>query len=296
MNYLLKILKLKMLIFNIFILLTAGLVQCIPLQTTPKLNKIESFKIKSSSTPSTWSTIPIIYRGGPTMTNGNVYVIWYGSWTATQKSLVKLFSNGVSNTTWWNSQKTYGSTNVVYKSDISNNYTMGKALTGQSISDLVYSAINTKLLPEDSAGIYFVATSTDVLVDGYCTQFCGWHSYFNYNANVIKYSFVGNTNQCPYACSGQQTVSPNRDPGVDGMMSILAHELVETMSDPMLNAWYDDQGAENADKCAWQFDKTYTLPSSAGTGKAGAKWNVKASNKNFLIQMNWNSILQTCKN
>ena len=140
------------------------------------------------------------------MTNGNVYVIWYGTWTATQKSLVQSFSNGVSNTTWWNSQKTYGSTSVKYQTGISNNYTMGKTLSGQqAIYELVSSAISTKLLPQDSAGIYFVAVSSDVMMNGFCTQYCGWHSYFYSGSDAIKYSFVGNTNQCPYSCSAQQT-------------------------------------------------------------------------------------------
>ena len=46
-----------------------------------------------------------------------------------------------------------------------------------------------------------------------------------------------------------QTTSPNGNPGVDGMASVVAHELEETLSDPNANAWYDASGAENADKC-----------------------------------------------
>jgi hypothetical protein len=157
------------------------------------VDKIEAFKIRNASRGTNTSTIPIVYHGGPTMTNGNVYVIWYGAWTSTQKSLVQSFSNGVSRTTWWNSQKTYGSTNVVYKSSTNNNYTMGKNLNGQqAIYDLVSSALSSGSLPVDTAGIYFVATSSDVKVDGYCSQFCGWHSYFYYDNKFIYWrTFVG---------------------------------------------------------------------------------------------------------
>ena len=34
--------------------------------------------------------------------------------------------------------------------------------------------------------------------------------------------------------------------GVDGMISIMGHEIAETISDPELNAWLDASGAENA--------------------------------------------------
>src|SRR5262245_66130099 len=39
---------------------------------------------------------------------------------------------------------------------------------------------------------------------------------------------------------------------VADMMTIVAsHEIREAVTDPQLNAWYDDQGYEADDKCAW---------------------------------------------
>jgi hypothetical protein len=32
------------------------------------------------------------------------------------------------------------------------------------------------------------------------------------------------------------------------MVSVMGHELSETVTDPALNAWYDSSGNENADK------------------------------------------------
>lgn len=65
------------------------------------------------------------------------------------------------------------------------------------------------------------------------------------------------------------------------MVSTFAHELVEVMSDPFMDAWYDDNGMENADKCAWSYGKVLTVPGSQ------KKYNSKAGNKLFLIQQNW---------
>jgi hypothetical protein len=67
--------------------------------------------------------------------------------------------------------------------------------------------------------------------------------------------------------------------GADGAASIIAHELEEAVTDPDLNAWYDNRGRENADKCAWTFGTTY----SNGTGIA----NVNLGGKDYLIQRNW---------
>ncbi len=95
----------------------------------------------------------------------------------------------------------------------------------------------------------------------------------------VKYSIVGNPDRCPSACEAQ-TVSPNGDSGADGMASIMAHESEEAASDPDLNAWYDSNGLENADKCGWKFGPT------TGTIGNGA-YNQTLGGHNWLIQMNW---------
>jgi hypothetical protein len=64
------------------------------------------------------------------------------------------------------------------------------------------------------------------------------------------------------------------------MVSIVAHELEESVTDPDLNAWYDTRGYENADKCAWSFGTTYA---AAGGGTA----NMQLGTRDFLIQRNW---------
>jgi len=46
------------------------------------------------------------------------------------------------------------------------------------------------------------------------------------------------------------------------------------------NAWYDNTGYENADKCAWSYGTTFSTP---GGGVA----NVTLGTKSFLIQRNW---------
>ena len=63
------------------------------------------------------------------------------------------------------------------------------------------------------------------------------------------------------------------------MASVIAHEIVETVTDPQLNAWYDSRGYENGDKCAWNFGTTTTLN--------GYQYNLIFNSKKYLIQQNW---------
>ena len=63
--------------------------------------------------------------------------------------------------------------------------------------------------------------------------------------------------QCPTSCIGAELAQgaykpPNGDLGVDGLVSIYAHELAEATSDPYFNAWGDAYGNENADLCQYQ--------------------------------------------
>jgi len=84
--------------------------------------------------------------------------------------------------------------------------------------------------------------------------------------------------QCPGPC-GVPSVGPNGNAGADALVSILAHELTESTTDPLLNAWFDSKGAENADKCAWTF--------GAAQFQVNGGWaNVNVGARSFLIQRN----------
>jgi hypothetical protein len=128
--------------------------------------------------------------------------------------------------------------------------------------------------------VYFVLTSKDVTeTSGFCTQYCAWHTHGTLNGMDIKYGFIGNPARCPSACA-EQTTTPNGDLAGDSMASLIAHELSESVTDPDLNAWFDQRGQENADKCAWHFGTT-------STAKNGSQYNVTFGGAQYLIQQNW---------
>jgi hypothetical protein len=241
----------------------------------------------------------INYHGGPVMkakTGVNVYVIWYGDWAAqggpNAKAIVQDLLVGTSGSPYYGINTTYYMTSDTKKNRVKNKVnlmgqvddvakSLGSALTDANIRTLVSNALTAGTLPKDANGLYFVLTTKDVNeTSGFCTQYCGWHTHASILSTDIKYSFVGDAARCISSCAAQTTKSPNNNPGVDGMASVILHELEETTSDPDLNAWWDNSGAENADKCAWTFGTTY----DPGNGSMA---NMKLGARDFLIQRNW---------
>jgi hypothetical protein len=231
----------------------------------------------------------ISYHGGPVMLNTvGVYYIWYGNWSGNSATTIlgDLAGNiGSSpyfniNTTYYNGSNQHVSGLVSFLGSTTDNYSHGTALSDSAVQAVVSAAITSGRLPNDANGVYFVLTSADVNESsGFCTQYCGWHTHATISGKDVKYAFVGNPDRCPSACE-EQTTSPNGNAGADGMASIVSHELEEATTDPDLNAWYDNRGAENADKCAWTFGTTYHVSN-------GSLANMRLGSRDYLIQQNW---------
>jgi hypothetical protein len=223
------------------------------------------------------------YHGGPVMHgNVNIHYIWYGDWSANSATtILPDFVSNLGGSPYEHINTTYSDTSASVSGLLNladqafDSYSHGTAL-----SDAAIQAIVAAQNPTDTNGVYVVLTSADVNeTSGFCTQYCGWHTHATIGGADIKFAFVGNPDRCPSACAAQ-TVSPNDNPGADGMASIIAHETEEAISDPDLNAWYDQRGNENADKCAWTFG-------TVGTAANGSKYNVTLGTRQYLIQQNW---------
>ena len=234
----------------------------------------------------------ITYHNGPVMIGTtNIYYIWYGNWsgnTATTilTNLMQGFTgSGIynTNTSYYNGASVHVLNSVNFVQAINDNYSLGKSLTDANIKSIVSNAITNGSLPKDSNAVYFVLTSADVKeTSGFGSQYCGWHTHGTISSSDIKYAFVGDAStQAPTGCIAVTAAkAPNGNMGADGMASVIFHELSETVTDPDLNAWYDRQGNENGDKCAWNFGTTYTTAS-------GKTANVSLGGNDYLLQQNW---------
>ena len=239
---------------------------------------------------STAPTSPILYhKGGPVISVPAIYLIWYGNWNQSNGSdtpggqqIVEDFAGGIGSSPYFSINTSYPGVSgaVSFAGEATDAYSRGKRLKDADIQRIVTNAISGGALPYDANGVYFVLSSSDVSeLSGFCRTYCGWHTRASTSVGLIRYAFVGNPNSCLSACTIQST-GPNGNAAVDGMVSVIAHELEEATTDPDLNAWYDSSGAENADKCSWNFGHfQYTTTN-------GAWANVSLNGRNFMIQRN----------
>jgi hypothetical protein len=107
-------------------------------------------------------------------------------------------------------------------------------------------------------------------------NYCAWHSSTSVNGVTIEVAYVPLQ---PHGCSplsvsdlGANTYS---DPAVAAADSA-AHEFMESVTDPQLNAWYDRNGAEVADKCNYNYQAVVTLANHT-------KWQIQSEWSNAAV-------------
>ncbi len=164
---------------------------------------------------------------------------------------------------------------------------------------LASDAFGVRLPPLDPAAIYVLFYDQHVTVTGFqdtggacVTQaICAEHSSFltsleNGKTASIKYASIPYTMSCPCCVPPpiRGTAGPSGWPGADAMVTHLAHELTETITDPEGNApgglaWAGaGNEAENADQCYGQFGSTYQVN--------GSRANQHIGGRDYLVQQN----------
>jgi hypothetical protein len=126
----------------------------------------------------------------------------------------------------------------------------------------------------------FTARGENICVSGSCsfTTFCAYHSYFGSNTIYAAMPYTGtNLSACGVPSS------PNNDIDADSTINVTSHEHMEAATDPLLNAWYDRQGYEIGDKCAWNFG---TISSNGG--------NVTWNGHSYIVQKEWDNHVSGC--
>ena len=234
----------------------------------------------------------IEYHGGQVVPHAvTVHYLWYGNWTAgcVEQALVEEFTRHIGASPWYAINAQYSdargaspSTQVAMGKSAFDPYSEGASMDDATIATAVVRAIDRGALPDDPQGVYLVLGSADVdATSGFCSAYCGFHKVASLpgTRGHRYYGYVGDTRRCGLSCA-MQRVGPNGDNAADGMISIIAHELAEVVTDPYADAWYDFNGLENADKCIWVFGQTYRAAN-------GATANMKLGGRDYLIQANW---------
>ena len=187
------------------------------------------------------------------------------------------------NTTYTNGSGVHIANKVTYVGFWANASTPPASPTDADMLAMLQSGFGTAIT-YDSQTLYLIMTPSGVnLGGGFGTQYCAYHYHGSTSAGTVLYAAMPYNQQYPGICTNG-TAAPNGDAGADAEVNTLAHEIEETTTDLMGNAWFDVRGYENADKCAWTWGST----SNNGTGV----YNITLGNstvgfKQFLVQQNW---------
>ncbi|KAM7259523.1 hypothetical protein ACFE04_015264 [Oxalis oulophora] len=269
-----------------------------------------------------------------------IYIIWYGKWAQPHKYLIKDFIDSISPSTtttttnvspatvseWWKTASLYTdqtganvSRSVLVAGEYSDlKYSQGSHLTRLSVQQVIATAVKSAPFPVDHKnGVYLILTSQDVTVQDFCRAVCGFH-YFTFPSQVgytLPYAWIGNSGkQCPEVCAYPFAVpgymagggpgalkSPNGDVGVDGMISVIGHELAELASNPLVNAWYAGEDPTAPTEIGDLCEGLYGTGGGGGyigqvmKDRGGRSYNVYGKRgRRFLVQWLWNPILKAC--
>jgi hypothetical protein len=165
--------------------------------------------------------------------------------------------------------------------------TPGNCLTDTQVRAEIKKALTTNGWTPGPGKIFFLYTSKG---EGSCVGtdcafqiYCAYHWNFALNGKQVIYGNMPYAATALNGCGAPK--SPNNDIDADSAINLTSHEQMEAITDPLGNAWFDAQGAENGDKCAWNFGST-TLDG----GKANESWNGHF----YLVQQEWSNAGAHC--
>jgi len=271
---------------------------------TPKFLPTKDLLQTSPNTQAKLQPAKVAYNGGPVLTGDiNVYFIYYGNFDDQDKSVLEDWINGIDQTPWFDIVRQYYDQNknhvqgpVKLAQAINDDYSIGHKISNADVAKLIANKIFFNKLPLDPNGVYYVLTADDVEVGGpegkFCENFCAFHYGYDYGSTHIRFTFAGNSQkQCLSKCNyqPQSNLSPNNRPGADAMITGMAHELAEMITNgvPASPAWTDPQNLDIGDKCLYTYGAIkYT--------ETGAAYNQEFNKRKFLAQQIWRLNTQDC--
>jgi hypothetical protein len=107
-------------------------------------------------------------------------------------------------------------------------------------------------------------------------RFCAWHSTGTCSGVQVQFAFFFNLDG-DAGCDPEDS-SGAHSQGLSALANVSGHELSETLTDNHLDAWFDANGAENSDKCAWTFGTPLLTFSGGSQWKIQGNWSNAAFN------------------
>jgi len=220
-------------------------------------------------------SIPLQWHSGPVMHSTTVIpVFWGSSWSNANfagdkvSGLDYLYSDiGGSAYAHTNSEYTDGAGNVntVAISKGTDLKDSAPTQSGAPSTGQVLAAVAQATGGSPTPGAYYPVYSDQPRGNA---GYCAWHTNGTINGIKVQFGFFFNLDGDP-GCDPQAPTNLGHSQGLSALANVSGHELSEMLTDPQLNAWYDQQGNENADKCAWTFNGLVTI--------GGQQWKIQGN-------------------
>ncbi len=253
------------------------------------------------------------YYGGPVMHSDSNFAIYWQpagySYTPNYESLVNSFFSNVAAASGTSgnvysvaTQYSDGSGPIAYNASFAGSTvdtdpypasgcSAGSVcITDAQLQTEVKRVVAAQNLPTGMSRIYFVyfPSGVNTCFDSSGSQcstnvYCAYHSNIGSGSTGILYANMsyGGTSGCE---SGEY---PNSDAAADSVINISSHENIESITDPLGNAWYDSSGNEIGDKCAWNFGAPLG-------GAGGAEYNQSIASGKYWLQQEWSNSSSGC--
>jgi hypothetical protein len=247
--------------------------------------------------------IPLLYHGGPVMTTNKTYAIYWvpsgysipaGYDTTINQYFTDVAHDSGMGTNVYAAATQYSS--IQYSSSVGGSFTdtnafpasgcplyngLPECLTDAQIQTEINNVIASQGWVKNGVNEFFMFTAQNV---GSCfdsggtecayTVYCAYHGTANSGAIYANQPFAAVA-----GCDEGQY--PNGSNHADPTINVVSHEHNESITDPQLNAWYDAQGNENGDKCAWTFGTV--------SGPNGAEYNQTINGHHYWLQQEWSN-------
>ncbi len=121
-------------------------------------------------------------------------------------------------------------------------------------------------------------------------RFCAYHSYTLTNERI--YANISYSPGDPFGCGVGEYPNGHANGNVDDTLSSLSHEANESITDPTLEAWYDEEGLENGDECRNTPSGEDYGPALGGSG--GTLFNQAIGAGHYYLQQEWSNEVDDC--
>jgi hypothetical protein len=225
----------------------------------------------------------LLLHGGNVLTSTVMHAIWWGSeWSSASFAGDKIsgmesFFHGYGRSDYADTVTEYDGADGAFAT---HNSSYGGSLYDSSeapahalsTADAVAEACKMTNDNPVANAIYFIYTSTGA---GH-VNYCAWHNHGSCaNGAPVLVAYMPNLDGVA-GCDPLDTWTTHSE-GLAALASVTAHELSESITDPVQTGWYSASGNENGDECAWSFVGPVKL-SNRTTWKLQGEWSNAAYN------------------